>query len=274
MDLHIQRYEYQLDQYIDGFIEKPVRYQSLYKTINQYIYKTGHSLFSKNGPVEILLEQVQKENYRQAKECVNTFLDTFKKHTRPNMETIQQTIRILTDSMIKICEAKGIKEMVNIDHLGNVFTLNSAKTYLKSFLYEIFKALTAKQAKVGASNIQTVLNYIELYYMKGICLEDVANFVHLSPHYVSRLFKKEAKTTFINYVTERKIAHAKELLKNTDLSVVNIAMELSFQEHTYFSKVFKKYCGLTPTEYRKKVRDQLGQITHNWNQRKIDSWYI
>lgn len=49
--------------------------------------------------------------------------------------------------------------------------------------------------------------------MKGICLEDVANFVHLSPHYVSRLFKKEAKTTFINYVTERKIAHAKELLK-------------------------------------------------------------
>ena len=59
-------------------------------------------------------------------------------------------------------------------------------------------------------------------------------------------------TNFIVYVTDRRIEIAKDMLQNTDMPVINIACELSYNETNYFSKVFKKKVGLSPTEYRQR----------------------
>ncbi|MGL5328974.1 MAG: helix-turn-helix domain-containing protein, partial [Peptostreptococcaceae bacterium] len=94
------------------------------------------------------------------------------------------------------------------------------------------------------------IKYVEKNIHKNITLEDAASFVNLSPHYLSKIFKKETKVNFITYLTDKRIEIAKEMLEDESIPISNIAIELSYSKSNYFSKVFKKKVGSTPSEYR------------------------
>jgi YesN/AraC family two-component response regulator len=85
-------------------------------------------------------------------------------------------------------------------------------------------------------------------------LDQVGEYANMSSYYLSKIFKKETGVNFVTYLTERKIEIAKDMLANTDVPIINIALDLSYHEPNYFSKVFKKSTGMTPTEYRKEKR--------------------
>ena len=104
--------------------------------------------------------------------------------------------------------------------------------------------------------IQSAISFIEQHITDDITAEDVANHVNISTYYLSKIFKKEMGVNFITYVTDRKMDLAKEMLVNTDIPVLNIALDLAYNEANYFSKAFKKKTGLTPSEYREKYRNR------------------
>ena len=64
------------------------------------------------------------------------------------------------------------------------------------------------------------------------------------------MFKKETGHTFINYLNNYKIEKSKELLKNTNMSLLDISLEVGFNNQSYYSTIFKKYTNMTPLEYR------------------------
>lgn len=108
-----------------------------------------------------------------------------------------------------------------------------------------------EENKGNNREIQKVLEYINENITKNISLEEAAKVANMSPFYLSKLFKKETEVNFVSYVSMKKIQKAKEWLVNTDEPIGNIAMELGYNEPNYFSKVFKKVEGVTPTSYRK-----------------------
>lgn len=101
---------------------------------------------------------------------------------------------------------------------------------------------------------QTVLSraksYIEDRYMEEVSLEDVAEYVHLNPHYFSKIFKQQVGTTFIDYVTGLRIEKAKVLMAIGNLSLKEVCFEVGYNDPNYFSRVFKKVTGVTPSDYR------------------------
>ena len=104
-------------------------------------------------------------------------------------------------------------------------------------------------------SMKKVLNYINRNIKRGITLDSAAEYVNMSSSYFSRFFKKYTGTNFITYVTERKIEYAKEMLENTNMPIINIAYELSYNDTNYFSKAFKRKVGISPTEYRDQFFD-------------------
>jgi YesN/AraC family two-component response regulator len=114
------------------------------------------------------------------------------------------------------------------------------------------------KGKMSDDGMKAVVDYIERNLKKGISLEDVANHVNISTYYLSKVFKKEMGVNFITYVTDRKMDIAKEMLVNTDIPVLNIALDLAYNEANYFSKAFKKKTGYTPSEYREKFKVRKG----------------
>jgi AraC-like DNA-binding protein/ligand-binding sensor protein len=96
--------------------------------------------------------------------------------------------------------------------------------------------------------------YIQQNQTEDISLGQVAKAVHTSTFYFCKLFKKATGTNFTEYVSRVRIEKAKNLLLNPNLRVSEIAYEVGFQSLTHFNRVFKKFIGQSPTEYRTQVK--------------------
>lgn len=98
--------------------------------------------------------------------------------------------------------------------------------------------------------IRLAIDYIENNFKENITLDKISSICNLSSCYFSKLFKKEIGINFNTYLNNKKIEYAKEVLKTTDMPILNIALDLGFDDCAYFIKVFKKVEGITPKKYR------------------------
>ena len=101
-----------------------------------------------------------------------------------------------------------------------------------------------------SKSILMALKYIDLNYKDTICLADISKNVFLSQEYFSRLFKEEVGENFSTYLTNYRLNKAEQLLKNSDMKVGEIALEVGYQNPSYFSKTYKKYKGISPDDDR------------------------
>ena len=76
----------------------------------------------------------------------------------------------------------------------------------------------------------------------------------ISPYYFSKLFKEETGSNFVEYLTGLRMDQAKEMLKDENLSMKEICAAIGYSDPNYFSRIFKKNVGLTPTEYREREK--------------------
>lgn len=105
--------------------------------------------------------------------------------------------------------------------------------------------------RLEADKIQKIKQYIAEHSHEDISLDALANKVGLSPIYISKMFKEKLGVNYIDFLTECRIEKAKTLLADSEKSLKEITFEIGYHEPNYFSKVFKKMCGISPTEYRK-----------------------
>lgn len=123
--------------------------------------------------------------------------------------------------------------------------------FIALLLEEIFTVIINKKLAKYDNEMALALDFIELNLTDDVTLESVASYMNISPHYFSKIFKRDMEVNFIQYVTSRKIERAMRLLTMSNQSIINIAYDLGFNEANYFSRVFKKNTGMTPYHYRK-----------------------
>ena len=104
--------------------------------------------------------------------------------------------------------------------------------------------------------VQLAMMQIDSDLTADLSLAAIAAEQGLSASYLSALFKKETGQTLTDYVNERRVGTAKELLQHTRLQVQTVAQYCGILDVHYFARMFKKYTGMTPKEYREKRRIQ------------------
>lgn len=123
--------------------------------------------------------------------------------------------------------------------LSNISSLPISKNYSKREYDRVFK----------------IVSYIEDNYSKKITLSELSKMVFLCENECCRLFKKQMKMSIFQFVSQYRIEKSIDYLINTKTSISTISNLVGFSDSNYFTKMFKKYTGYTPTQYRKRLHN-------------------
>jgi AraC-like DNA-binding protein len=156
--------------------------------------------------------------------------------------TFQVTNYILEEALAKINLNEALEE--RLSPAGAGISAASATSPAHSFYPPGYNSLILKPA----------LEYIRGNFEKRISLDDMASLCNISSSYFSKLFNKITGDNFANYINQVRIDRACELLAGTDAPITVIAMDLGFEDNSYFDKVFKRLTGVTPSFYKSAKR--------------------
>lgn len=139
-------------------------------------------------------------------------------------------------------------------------SLKSYDNYIKFCKYVLEKAYGyISFVKKSNSVVDTIKQYIKQHYSEEITRNDLAKTVYLNSDYMSRIFRKEEGMSITDYVMDVRIKKAAELLAYTDKPINETAIEIGYDNFSYFSRLFKKRLGYSPKEYRKIKREKTNE---------------
>lgn len=139
------------------------------------------------------------------------------------------------------------------DYLPVVMAAEDASFLRKWFADKIGEAcrnIGTKAAEKSLGAVEAAKAYIRKNYSKDISLDEVSQEVNISPYYFSKIFKEEVGEGFVEYLTGLRMEKARELLTTTEYSMKEICSMVGYADPNYFSRIFKKNTGVTPTEYK------------------------
>lgn len=147
---------------------------------------------------------------------------------------------------------RTIEQLLLTYQVPQIYRDWQASGFIVQLLNHIIMATSKKNAlKETPDNIQYLLKYIESNYNKPLTLDYLARFSNMSKYHLSREFKKYTGFSPNEYIISLRIDHAKTLIKNSNLSIYEIAQSVGIYDINNFTNLFKKRVGITPTLYRK-----------------------
>ena len=152
----------------------------------------------------------------------------------------------------------------NIDIL-DIISYDSAKLMVEAFfscdqIIDFFASLLNEMrahcslGNRSLSAAEVIRSYIDENYRRDITLEELSGLVFLNTKYISELFKKELGVTVTDYIAGRRFEEARNLLLSSNLLVTDIAQQVGYNDPKYFTRLFRRYNGISPAQYRKLYR--------------------
>ena len=123
--------------------------------------------------------------------------------------------------------------------------------YFKILFSKFFKESSFNNVKI--MSLAPVLDYIEEHIYEHIEVKELAKLMNYTPIYFIHLFKEILKVSPLQYILSKKLNIAQLMLSQNNLSIKEIAFKLGFENETYFSRIFIKKCGITPSEFKRRT---------------------
>ena len=237
--------------------QKLLQQSQISESIQRY---KGGSIRTDSYPYEkekALIAQVKRGDVREANAVLNDLLG-YVLFSQGNSLDVVKSRAIELCSLLSRTAIEGGAPTDSILKLNNHFLQNlqqintldtlcyKLQEIVETFSESMFNYIPSRNSEL----IKKAMLYISEHFSNPLTLEEVAAYVHLHPSYFSTLFKSSTGSSFKEYLNMVRIEESKRLLSNTDYSIIDIAVAVGFEDQSYFSKVFKKYTGLTPKQFR------------------------
>jgi len=214
----------------------------------KYKNKDTSDLYMEFGPA--LKGFLSMQKHSELSECIENLFERITAERYAPKE-----IRILLRRLFIDMEAAFSKYGINMEHFqikGD--TLKMYKSITVKALEYIFDKLGEPRNITSRPEVNKVIEYINSHINEEISCESMAGFVSMNSNYFSRLFKNEVGISFSDYLVNRRMEVATELLSNSGLSIEEIVEAVGIESISYFYRVYKKITGKTPGDIRNKVR--------------------
>ncbi len=176
---------------------------------------------------------------------------------RSSERTINGTLKIYCLTM-KLLNRMNNQEIHYSSHVSPKILMqyDNFNQLISKLLEMCYESMVSKKDSVYIKQIKndtfkSILNYINQNFTNEISFAEISRLFSINPSYLSQIFKRELGITFTQYLTDTRIEYAKELLLTTGMTIAEISEKVGFKQYIYFSKVFKKTVGISPSSYRK-----------------------
>jgi len=139
------------------------------------------------------------------------------------------------------------------DYFRKPLPLEEVERTLRAMLTFSNRKVSAPPLTVSEKSLEKALQHIHIYFNKQLTLPVIAEKSGMSLSSFVRLFKKKTGMTFVDYLNRVRVAAACRLLKNPGLSLLHISMVCGYNNQSHFNRVFKKFVGVSPGVYKKKL---------------------
>ena len=222
-------------------------------------YKKGGVREELEYPLELesrLVTKVQTGDLKEARKIMNELFAYLLLYEGHDMEKVKVRIVELCSVLSRAAIERGsdVNRVLEMNEkLISSILLAKDETEISFKLYENMDIFTESLFFLSDKNnsmIREAVEYIASHYDQEITLAEVAEQTHLNPSYLSTLFRQVTGQTFKEYLNRVRIQEAQRLLTHTDYPIMEISIACGFSDQSYFTKVFRKYTGLTPKQYR------------------------
>lgn len=184
----------------------------------------------------------------------------FEKRTDDPVRNMKNYL-IISNTLLRKAAEYGSVHPFHIDGLSTEFakeiekvrSINDANVLLQDMLRKYCLLVKKHSMKNYSLLIQKVLTIIDADLTADLGLKHLAEILNVNASYLSALFKKETGRTLTDYVTQKRVDHATFLLRSTNLQIQTVAQHCGVFDVNYFAKIFKKYTGKSPKEYREDI---------------------
>ena len=205
--------------------------------------------------VSELLEHTEEAYPDYASERIHRLLETCRLQNVMPSRLIQYFVQFLSELEYQLTDVSAAShDMIaeSFEYIRNADTMEELERHLQNVLKTVFTADTDKPnaADQYSAEVLQSLSYIQDNYGKKISLASVADHVGLSSGYLCRIFKDETGVSINSYINNLRMTRAGELLADKNSYIKEVAISVGFEDQLYFSRLFKRYYGITPSEYR------------------------
>ena len=220
--------------------------------------------FKSDGITDFELSENQYVEMLKCKQEKVFKTDAFSYECYSNMNVLLKSYTNISDENI----FKGITEILKNNILTSRCKLPKNRYDISVALARLFFMLESSELKRSGGEkklgkrydtVRSIAEYIEKHYKENIGSADIEREFYLSFDYANRIFKRTMGCSIVHYRNAVRIQNAKAKLRITNISVKDIANEFGFENVFYFSRVFKKSEGLSPSEYKKKFIKNNGK---------------
>ncbi|MHB8063389.1 MAG: response regulator [Ruminiclostridium sp.] len=220
-----------------------------YSTLDKYQKQLFESI--KSGNVGIVKETVQNIfTYITTNNININYLKNFYYTTLTSINNIRISVLVI-DVEKNSEENRDMASLLQlIEKCDSTEELNSL---LEDVSIRIASRINNFNNKIQKITLRKAIDYIHEHYNEQVTLNEVAENIYVTTYYISRMFKKELGTNFVDYLNDIRIEKAKELLKDIKYKTYEVAELVGISSPHYFSKLFRKHAGITPSEYRESI---------------------
>ena len=218
-----------------------------YKEIRYKSYSTGQEYYEL---MNTLVEGVKYNRY-EIHDTFSGIIESLRPYS--SVERISKLIELLFVISYEANKEYKVQNLGFDYYLDYNDVLNYTVEEQESWAWRRFNTLlrALKNEKVDrkTSIVNVAIGHINSHFTENITLNDIASYVNLSPQHFSKIFKEATGFGFVEWVNNLRITKARELINNTDKTIKEICFLVGYNDPNYFSRIFKKYVGISPTDY-------------------------
>lgn len=206
------------------------------------------------GLEERLHQEIKIGHYTETVQILDTYMEEMQGCYMEQKEAEMKLNALLQNFILDYgIYLEGHKTKLNelVEQYRKSTLFREMHNILNELIHMICTVLLRIKNKNYRKEIIEVMHYIDTHIGEKITLNSIATQINMNESYISRLFKSETGMNIIHYINMIKMEKAKELLKEKNMIVKDVAYALGFEEQSYFNRMFNKYFGINPKEYKK-----------------------